>query len=91
MTYIQCIELRGRGCYHLKRKYCNLGSVCPQMKKMEERLRSCDTQRELAALRRKLELVEEEKRECGDKCSKSEVEVKDLRFTGNILRLCLGR
>ncbi|XP_019943879.2 shootin-1 [Paralichthys olivaceus] len=52
-----------------------------QIKQMEDRLRSCEAQRELAALRRKLELVEEEKRECSDKCSKTEVEVKDLRFT----------
>ncbi|XP_040906080.1 shootin-1 [Toxotes jaculatrix] len=52
-----------------------------QIKQMEDKLRSCETQRELTALRRKLELVEEEKREYGDKCSKAEVEVKDLRFT----------
>ncbi|KAG7999830.1 Heat shock 70 kDa protein 12A [Nibea albiflora] len=52
-----------------------------QMKQMEDRLRSCETQRALTALRRKLELVEEERREYSDKCSKTEVEVKDLRFT----------
>lgn len=49
---------------------------------MEDRLRNCEAQRELTALRRKLELVEEEKNEYSDKCSKAEVEVKDLRFTG---------
>lgn len=49
---------------------------------MEDRLRSCETQRELSALRRKLEFVEEDKRDYSDKCSKAEVEVKDLRFTG---------
>uniref|UniRef100_A0A8D0A484 Shootin-1 n=1 Tax=Sander lucioperca TaxID=283035 RepID=A0A8D0A484_SANLU len=38
--------------------------------------------RELTALRRKLELVEEEKREYSNKCSKAEVAVKDLRSTG---------
>ncbi|XP_031156268.1 shootin-1 [Sander lucioperca] len=52
-----------------------------QMKQMEDRLRSCDAQRELTALRRKLELVEEEKREYSNKCSKAEVAVKDLRST----------
>lgn len=52
-----------------------------QIKQMEDRLRNCEAQRELTALRRKLELVEEEKNEYSDKCSKAEVEVKDLRFT----------
>ncbi|XP_028459794.1 shootin-1 isoform X2 [Perca flavescens] len=52
-----------------------------QMKQMEDRLRSCEAQRELTALRRKLELMEEEKREYSKKCSKAEVEVKDLRST----------
>ncbi|XP_032397902.1 shootin-1 isoform X1 [Etheostoma spectabile] len=52
-----------------------------QMKQMEDRLRSCEAQRELTALRRKLELVEDEKREYSNKCSKAEVEVKDLRST----------
>lgn len=52
------------------------------MKQMEDRLRSSDDQRELAALRRKLDLVEEERRDYSDKYSKAEVEVKDLRFTG---------
>ncbi|XP_044228486.1 shootin-1 [Thunnus albacares] len=52
-----------------------------QIKEMEDRLRSCGVQKELTALRYKLELVEEEKRECSEKCSKAEVEVKDLRFT----------
>ncbi|KAF0027639.1 hypothetical protein F2P81_020380 [Scophthalmus maximus] len=52
-----------------------------QIKQLEDRLSSCEAQRELTALRRKLDLVEEEKREYSDKCSKTEVEVKDLRFT----------
>ncbi|XP_031728969.1 shootin-1 isoform X1 [Anarrhichthys ocellatus] len=52
-----------------------------QIKQMEDRLQSCEAQRELMALRRKLELVEEEKREYSDKCSKAEQEVKDLRST----------
>ncbi|KAK2832675.1 hypothetical protein Q5P01_016564 [Channa striata] len=52
-----------------------------QMKQMEDRLRSCEAQRELTALRRKLELLEEEKSEYGDRCSKAETEVKDLRFS----------
>ncbi|XP_034408440.1 shootin-1-like [Cyclopterus lumpus] len=51
------------------------------MKQMEDRLRSCEAQRELMALRRKLELMEEEKREHSDNCSKAKLEVKDLRFT----------
>ncbi|XP_041803065.1 shootin-1 [Chelmon rostratus] len=52
-----------------------------QIKRMEDRLNSCEAERELTALRRKLELMEEEKRDYSDKCSKAEVEVKDLRFT----------
>ncbi|XP_070771942.1 shootin-1 isoform X2 [Enoplosus armatus] len=52
-----------------------------QKKQMEDGLRSCEAQRELAALRRKLELLEEERAEYSDKCSKAEVEVKDMRFT----------
>ncbi|KAM6922457.1 shootin-1 [Lycodopsis pacificus] len=52
-----------------------------QIKQMEDRLQSCEAPRELMALRRKLELVEEEKREYSDKCSKAELEVKDLRST----------
>ncbi|KAG7229854.1 hypothetical protein INR49_012404, partial [Caranx melampygus] len=52
-----------------------------QMKQMEDRLSNCEDQKELTALRRKLQLVEEEKREFIDKCSKAEVQVKDLSFT----------
>ncbi|CAN9500119.1 unnamed protein product [Ophioblennius macclurei] len=52
-----------------------------QMKQMEEQLKSCETQKELSALRRKLELLEEEKKECSSKRSKAEVQVKDLRLT----------
>ncbi|KAJ4948162.1 hypothetical protein JOQ06_019702, partial [Pogonophryne albipinna] len=52
-----------------------------QVQQAEDRLRSCEAQRELTALRRTLELVEEEKREYSEKCSKAEVEVKDLRST----------
>ncbi|KAM6916545.1 shootin-1 [Xenentodon cancila] len=52
-----------------------------QMKQMEERLRSCEAQRELNALRHKLELLEEERKECSTRCLKAEEEVKDLRFT----------
>ncbi|KAK5853521.1 hypothetical protein PBY51_014666 [Eleginops maclovinus] len=52
-----------------------------QVQQAEDRLRSCEAQRELTALRRKLDLVEEEKREYTEKCSKAEVEVKDLRST----------
>nr|XP_020463187.1 shootin-1-like [Monopterus albus] len=52
-----------------------------QIKQMEDKLSSCETQRELTALQRKLELVEEEKREYTDRCAKAEVEVKDMRFT----------
>lgn len=60
---------------------CVLRFIHPQIKQMEE-LRSCEAERELTALRRKLELMEEEKRDYSDKCSKAEVEAKDLRFTG---------
>jgi len=52
------------------------------MKQMEDELRSCEAQRELRALRRKLELVEEEKREHGDDCSTAKRDVKDLQHTG---------
>ncbi|XP_077352380.1 shootin-1 isoform X2 [Festucalex cinctus] len=52
-----------------------------QIKKLEDKLNSCEALKELTALRRKLELVEEEKRECSEECSKVRVEVKDLRFT----------
>ncbi|KAK5907957.1 hypothetical protein CgunFtcFv8_016055 [Champsocephalus gunnari] len=52
-----------------------------QVQQAEDRLRSCEAQRELTALRRTLELVEEEKREYSEKCSNAEVEVKDLRST----------
>lgn len=52
------------------------------MKHMEDKLKSCETLRELAALRHKLELVEEEKREYSDRCSKAQVKVKDMQFTG---------
>nr|XP_020482317.1 shootin-1 [Labrus bergylta] len=52
-----------------------------QIKQTEERLRSCEAQKDLTALRRKLELMEEEKMDYLDKFSKAAVEVKDLRFT----------
>ncbi|XP_030581116.1 shootin-1 [Archocentrus centrarchus] len=52
-----------------------------QIKKMEDMVASCETQRELMALRHTLELLEEEKKEYRNKCSKAELEAKDLRFT----------
>uniref|UniRef100_A0A3P8RZ83 Shootin-1 n=1 Tax=Amphiprion percula TaxID=161767 RepID=A0A3P8RZ83_AMPPE len=52
-----------------------------EIKQMEDRLRSCEAQKEIMALKRKLELLEEERKECSSKCLKAEVEVKDLRFT----------
>lgn len=52
------------------------------MKQMEDKLSDCEAQKELTALRRKLKLVEEEKNEFVDKCSKAEVQAKDLSFTG---------
>ncbi|XP_051937063.1 shootin-1 [Hippocampus zosterae] len=52
-----------------------------QIKKLEDKFSSCETLKELTALRCKLELVEEEKREYSDECSKAQAEVKDLRFT----------
>ncbi|XP_026212136.1 shootin-1 [Anabas testudineus] len=57
-----------------------------QIKQMEDKLRSSEAQRELAALRHKLELVEEEKKEYSDRCSKAELEVKDMRFTAEELQ-----
>lgn len=62
-------------------------SVCLghlQIKTMEDMLGNSETQRELIALRHTLELLEEEKKECSNKCSKAELEVKDLRFTGEV-------
>uniref|UniRef100_A0A3Q0T565 Shootin-1 n=1 Tax=Amphilophus citrinellus TaxID=61819 RepID=A0A3Q0T565_AMPCI len=56
--------------------------VC--IKKMEDMVASCETQRELMALRHTLELLEEEKKEYRNKCSKAELEAKDLRFTGEV-------
>lgn len=55
-----------------------------QIKTMEDMLGSSETQRELIALRHSLELLEEEKKECSNKCSKAELELKDLRFTGEV-------
>ncbi|XP_042358591.1 shootin-1 isoform X2 [Plectropomus leopardus] len=52
-----------------------------QMKQAEDRLRTSEDVKELMALRHKLELLEEEKREYSDKCSKAEANVKDLRST----------
>lgn len=62
-------------------------SVCLghlQIKTMEDMLGNSETQRELMALRQTLELLEEEKKEYSNKCSKAELEVKDLRFTGEV-------
>lgn len=53
-----------------------------QVKHLEEKLKSCGVQKEITALRRKLELVEDDKKESSIRCSKAEQEVKDLRFTG---------
>ncbi|XP_047206921.1 shootin-1 isoform X2 [Girardinichthys multiradiatus] len=47
---------------------------------MEEKLKNCEAQKELTALRHKLELLEEEKKECSIRCFKAEQEVKDLQF-----------
>ncbi|XP_013858302.1 shootin-1 [Austrofundulus limnaeus] len=52
-----------------------------QIKQLEEKLKACEAQKEITALRRKLDLLEEEKKESSVKCSKAEQEVKDLRFT----------
>ncbi|CAJ1057664.1 shootin-1 isoform X3 [Xyrichtys novacula] len=51
-----------------------------QIQQMEDRLKSCEMQKEL---RRKLELLEEERMDHHEKYSKAEVEVKDLRFTAS--------
>ncbi|XP_037543888.1 shootin-1 [Nematolebias whitei] len=52
-----------------------------QVKHLEEKLKSCGAQKEITALRRKLEFLEEDKKESSIRCSKAEQEVKDLRFT----------
>ncbi|XP_054885814.1 shootin-1 isoform X2 [Poeciliopsis prolifica] len=52
-----------------------------QVKQMEEKLKSCETQKELTALKLKLELLEEEKEECRIRCFNAEQQVKDLQFT----------
>uniref|UniRef100_A0A8C5EFK6 Shootin-1 n=1 Tax=Gouania willdenowi TaxID=441366 RepID=A0A8C5EFK6_GOUWI len=50
-----------------------------QMKQMEATMRSCEDQAELTALRLKLELLEEERKEHGNQCLKTNMEVKDLQ------------
>ncbi|XP_037127275.1 shootin-1 isoform X3 [Syngnathus acus] len=52
-----------------------------QIKKVEAKLSRCEALKELTALKCKLELVEEEKKEYSDECSKAQAEVKDLRST----------
>ncbi|XP_007574002.1 shootin-1, partial [Poecilia formosa] len=52
-----------------------------QIKQMEEKLKTCETQKELTALKLKLELLEEEKEACRIRCFNAEQQVKDLQFT----------
>lgn len=53
-----------------------------QMKLIEDQLRGSVLQKEMVTLQRKLELLEDEKQDHEDRCSKAEVEAKDLRFMG---------
>ncbi|KAF7704745.1 hypothetical protein HF521_021817 [Silurus meridionalis] len=52
-----------------------------QLKRLEEELHGSELQKQLAALERKTAVLEEERKECMEKCSKAETEAKDLRFT----------
>ncbi|XP_061545383.1 shootin-1 isoform X3 [Phycodurus eques] len=52
-----------------------------EIKQLEANLSRCKALKAPTAARCKLELVEEEKRECSAKCSEAQAEVKDLRFT----------
>lgn len=59
-----------------------------QIKQMEEKLKTCETQKELTALKLKLDLLEEEKEACRIRCFNAEQQVKDLQFTGKKLKKC---
>ncbi|XP_023183760.1 shootin-1 [Xiphophorus maculatus] len=52
-----------------------------QIKQMEEKLQTCETQKELTALKLKLDLLEEEREACRIRCFNAEQQVKDLQFT----------
>ncbi|KAL0964394.1 hypothetical protein UPYG_G00323250 [Umbra pygmaea] len=52
-----------------------------QMKEMEEKLRGSELLKEVSALQRKLDLLLEERQEYEERCTKAEVQAKDLRFT----------
>lgn len=54
---------------------------CDQFKQMEEKLKNCEAEKELTAIRLKLELVEEEKNDFSIRYFKAEQQVKDLQFT----------
>lgn len=56
--------------------------MCLQLKRLEDELHGSELQKQLAALERKTVVLEEERRECMEKCSRTETEAKDLRFTG---------
>ena len=49
---------------------------------MEDELHGSDWRKQLSVLEKKAELLEEERREMLEKCSRAETEAKDLRFTG---------
>lgn len=55
-----------------------------QLKQMEEKLNNCETQKEITALRQKLVLLDEEKKESSTRCFKAEQELKDLKITGEV-------
>ncbi|XP_038132754.1 shootin-1 isoform X2 [Cyprinodon tularosa] len=57
-----------------------------QLKQMEEKLNNCETQKEITALRQKLVLLEEEKKESSTRCFKAEQELKDLKITVETLQ-----
>lgn len=53
-----------------------------QLKRLEDELHGSELRKQLAALERKTVVLEEERKECMEKCSRAETEAKDLRFTG---------
>ncbi|KAJ8248511.1 hypothetical protein GJAV_G00242810 [Gymnothorax javanicus] len=52
-----------------------------QVKELQEQLQSCELRKTVQTLQRQAELLEEERREYEERCSKAEIQAKDLRFT----------
>ncbi|KAJ8418292.1 hypothetical protein AAFF_G00140010 [Aldrovandia affinis] len=52
-----------------------------QMKEIQEQLQGSELKKEVQALQRHVDLLEEDKKEWEDRCAKAEVQAKDLHFT----------